>query len=124
MDKLPGALVVVDVKSEITALKEARKLGIPTICLIDTDGDPELVDIPIPGNDDSMRSIDVVIRELCLAVAEGRQQRDLARQTQQAGGDSNEPPPEQPRRSRRAQFRADDASSGEEKPEVGPRSES
>jgi small subunit ribosomal protein S2 len=124
MDKLPGALVVVDVKSEITALKEARKLGIPTICLIDTDGDPELVDIPIPGNDDSMRSIDVVIRELCLAVADGRQQRETARQTQAAGGDSSEPTPEQPRRSRRAQFRADDANSGDDKPPVGPRSES
>jgi small subunit ribosomal protein S2 len=59
----------------VTALKEARKLGIPTICLLDTDGDPDMVDIAIPGNDDSMRSIDVVIRELCLAVAEGKQQR-------------------------------------------------
>src|SRR3954467_14443018 len=124
MEKLPGALVVVDVKSEITALKEARKLGIPTICLIDTDGDPELADIPVPGNDDSMRSIDVVIREFCLAVADGRQQRETARQTQAAGGDASEPTPEQPRRSRRAQFRSDDAAAAEEKPQAGPRSES
>jgi len=119
MDKLPGAIVVVDVKSELTALKEARKLGIPTICLIDTDGDPELVDIPIPGNDDSMRSIDVVIRELCLAIAEGRQQRELNQ-----GGPSNAPASEaqsdQPRRSRRAQFRSDeggDAPAGGSRPE-------
>jgi small subunit ribosomal protein S2 len=120
MDKLPGALVVVDVKSELTALKEARKLGIPTICLIDTDGDPELVDIPIPGNDDSMRSIDVVIRELCLAIAEGRQQRELNQ-----GGPSSAPAPEaqsdQPRRSRRAQFRSDE---GGDSPAGGPRAES
>jgi len=75
MDKLPGVMVVIDVRRELTALKEARKLGIPTICLLDTDGDPELADIGIPGNDDSMKSIDVIIRELCLAVAEGRQQR-------------------------------------------------
>jgi len=108
MDKLPGVLVVVDVKNEITSLKEARKLGIPTICLIDTDGDPELVDIPIPGNDDSMRSIDVVIRELCMAVAEGRQIRQAG--SQPGGGPGGEAPPtDQPRRSRRAQFRADDA---------------
>jgi len=108
MDKLPGVLVVVDVKNEITSLKEARKLGIPTICLIDTDGDPELVDIPIPGNDDSMRSIDVVIRELCMAVAEGRQIRQAGNQP--GGGPGGEAPPtDQPRRSRRAQFRADDA---------------
>jgi len=75
MDKLPGALVVIDTKRELSAIKEARKLGIPTVCLIDTDGSPELADIAIPGNDDSMRSIDVVVRELCLAIAEGKQQR-------------------------------------------------
>lgn len=112
MDKLPGALVVVDVKSEVTALKEARKLGIPTICLIDTDGDPELVDIPIPGNDDSMRSIDVVIRELCLAIAEGRNTREQAKQA--AEKPEAEAQPDQPRRSRRAQFRSDEAN-----PEAG-----
>jgi len=78
MDKLPGALVVVDVSLEMTAIKEARKLGIPTVCLIDTDADPVYADIPIPGNDDSMRSIDVVIRELCKAIAEGKTQRTEA----------------------------------------------
>lgn len=111
MDKLPGALVIIDVRHEVTALKEARKLGIPTIALIDTDGDTELVDIPIPGNDDSMRSIDVVVRELCIAVAEGKQQREL-----NSAGSNAEPAAgaaagdAQPRRSRRSQFRADDAS--------------
>ena len=106
MDKLPGAIIAIDVKSEITALKEARKLGVPTICLIDTDGDPELADIPIPGNDDSMRSIDVIVRELCLAVVEGKQQRagtPAGREGQAAAG------PVEPRRSKRAQFRAEDA---------------
>ncbi len=121
MDKLPGVLVVVDVKSEVTALKEAKKLGIPTICLIDTDGDPELADIPVPGNDDSMRSIDVVVRELCLAVAEGRQAREQAKQGGPNTGDSGEPAPDQPRRSRRAQFRADDAAGGDDKGGPGPR---
>jgi small subunit ribosomal protein S2 len=120
MDKLPGVMVVVDVKSEVTALKEARKLGIPTIALIDTDGDPELVDIPIPGNDDSMRSIDVVIRELCLAIAEGRSTRELNQQggTAATGGEAQ---PDQPRRSRRAQFRSDE---GGDRPEGGNRAES
>jgi small subunit ribosomal protein S2 len=121
MDKLPGALIVVDVTKEINALREARKLGIPTICLIDTDGDPELADIPVPGNDDSMRSIDVVIRELCLAVAEGRTARELAKQGGPNTGDSGEPAPDQPRRSRRAQFRADDAAGGDDKGGPGPR---
>jgi small subunit ribosomal protein S2 len=115
MEKLPGAIVAIDVKSEITALKEARKLGVPTICLIDTDGDPDLADIPIPGNDDSMRSIDVVIRELCLAVAEGKQQR----QASPAGREGAAAPGQQePRRSRRAQFRADDAAAGDAPPDA------
>lgn len=109
MDKLPGALVVVDVRRELTALKEARKLGIPTICLIDTDGDPDLADIPIPGNDDSMRAIDVIIRELCKAAAEGKQQRQATDSRSEGSGDS--PNPER-RRSRRTQFRADDRDGG------------
>lgn len=110
MEKLPGALIVVDVKSEITALKEARKLGIPTICLIDTDGDPELADIPIPGNDDSMRSIDVIVRELCLAVAAGLEQRGATPEAAGAPAGADEAASQVPaRRSRRAQFRADDA---------------
>jgi small subunit ribosomal protein S2 len=130
MEKLPGVLVVIDTKSEVTALKEARKLGIPTICLIDTDGDPEMADIAIPGNDDSMRSIDVVIRELCLAISEGMQQREAKQMEQQAaaaanaqgnqggrdGGNSTmagEGGPGGARRSRRSQFRADDAGMGE-----------
>ncbi|MCC6659955.1 MAG: 30S ribosomal protein S2 [Phycisphaerales bacterium] len=104
MDKLPGAMVALDVRHEETALKEARKLGIPTICLIDTDGDPELADIPIPGNDDSIRAIDVIMRELCLAVSEGKQNRQMVDGSQrQAGGQVERP------RSRRAQYRADDA---------------
>ncbi|MCC5787504.1 MAG: 30S ribosomal protein S2 [Phycisphaerales bacterium] len=112
MDKLPGVMVVIDVRREMTALNEARKLGIPTVCLIDTDGDPDMADIAIPGNDDSMRSIDVIVRELCKSIAEGRQQR-----TERSGGE-----PEQdaegedgrPRRSRRAQYRADDANQAAE----------
>jgi small subunit ribosomal protein S2 len=116
MDKLPGAIVAIDAKREETALKEARKLGIPTICLIDTDGDPDLVDIPIPGNDDSMRSIDVVIRELCLAVAEGKQQRQMS----DAGAGRREQAPvgDGPRRSRRAQFRADEPRDGRPEEEL------
>jgi small subunit ribosomal protein S2 len=105
MEKLPGVLVVIDVRREATALKEARKLGIPTICLIDTDGDPDLADIAIPGNDDSMRSIDVVIRELCLAIAEGRQARQLANAAEPAA-DAGASGGEKPRRSGRAQYRA------------------
>ena len=75
MNKLPGALVIIDTNREMNALREARALHIPTIALIDTDGDPNVVDLPIPGNDDSMRSIDVIMRELTAAVTEGVNQR-------------------------------------------------
>lgn len=110
MAKLPGAIVVIDVKRELNAIMEAKKLGIPTICLIDTDGDPDLADIPIPGNDDSMRSIDVIVRELCAAVVEGKNQRVVA---QQADDESRGAPAEgtaapPPRRSRRAMFTKDE----------------
>ncbi|MGP1310320.1 MAG: 30S ribosomal protein S2 [Phycisphaerales bacterium] len=109
MHKLPGVMVVIDTKRELNALREARKLGIPTICLIDTDGDPDLADIAIPGNDDSMRAIDVVLRELCAAVSEGKQQRQMSGD-REGEGDQTGAEGEQPRRrSRRSQYRADDA---------------
>ncbi len=130
MEKLPGALVVIDVRHELTALQEARKLGIPTICLIDTDGDPELADIPIPGNDDSMRSIDVVIRELCLACAEGRQQRQGADQPSGQPGGPEQPGPGGPdgaqrqRRTRRpSQYSASAGASAGGESAGGPASE-
>ncbi|TVQ32469.1 MAG: 30S ribosomal protein S2 [Phycisphaeraceae bacterium] len=106
MEKLPGAMIVIDVRREANALREARKLGIPTICLIDTDGDPDMADIPIPGNDDSMRAIDVIVRELCAAINEGKQQR----QTKAPEGDESG---DRSRRSRRAQYRADDEGGAE-----------
>ena len=72
MERLPGAIVVVDQRREINAVKEARKLSIPTVCLLDTDSDPDMVDIAIPGNDDAMRAIELVIQELGAAVKEGK----------------------------------------------------
>ena len=111
MSKLPGALVAIDVNRESNALREARNLGIPTICLIDTDGDPEYADIPIPGNDDSMRSIDVVVRELCAAVVDGRAMRPQKDETPKGegaeGGEGGDAAPAR-RRSSRAKFRADE----------------
>ncbi len=115
MTDMPGALVIVDVRKEITAINEARKLGIKTICLLDTDGDPDLADIAIPGNDDSMRAIDVVVRELCMAVSEGKQARELRQASQGAEGGSGEAAQ---RRSRRAQFRRD--GSEDERPSGAP----
>ncbi len=109
MSKLPGAVVVIDVKREMNAILEAKKLGIPTICLIDTDGDPDMADIPIPGNDDSMRSIDVIVRELCAAVVEGKNQRVVVQGGEEEGRAAGaEAAPAGPRRSRRAMFPKDE----------------
>lgn len=80
MNKLPAAIIVVDVHRERNAVREAKKLGIPTICLIDTDSDPDYVDLPIPGNDDAMRAIELVLRQLTDAVElglKGRQSEPL-----------------------------------------------
>ena len=108
MDKLPGCVVVIDVRKELNALNEARKLGIPTVCLIDSDGDPDLADIPIPGNDDSMRSIDVIVRELCLAIADGKNARAAKAEGGNAPAGDGSAGDNGPRRSRRAQYRSDE----------------
>ena len=71
MNKLPGALVIIDQRREIIAVREAKKMQIPVVCLLDTDSDPDMVDIAIPGNDDAMRAIELVIKTLADAVAEG-----------------------------------------------------
>ncbi len=118
MDKHPGCLVVIDVNREVNALREARSLGIPTVALIDTDGDPDLVDIPIPGNDDSMRSIDVIVRELCEAVSLGQ----AGRQPEGAEREGAETPAQEPRRrSLRSMFRAkEEAPAAPAEPEAEP----
>jgi len=100
MDKVPGIIFIVDTKREHIAVNEAKKLGIKTIALIDTDGDPSQIDLPIPGNDDAMRAIALVVSQLADAAIEGKQGRTAGGQND--GG-------ERPRgRSSRASFRADD----------------
>ncbi len=77
MTRLPECMVVVDPRKEKNAIKEARKLGIATVALIDTDCDPDLVDLPIPGNDDSMRSIELIVKILADAIAQGKVQQSI-----------------------------------------------
>jgi small subunit ribosomal protein S2 len=110
MHKMPGVMFVVDVNRELNALREARSRGIPTICLIDSDGDPDMCDIPIPGNDDSMRSIEAVVREIAAAIKEGKQGRSAAAEGADDQAAAAAPPR---RRSSRSQFRAADAASTE-----------
>jgi small subunit ribosomal protein S2 len=72
MNRLPEAMVVIDPRKEHNAVHEAKLMGIKVIALLDTDCDPEDIDLPIPGNDDSIRSIQLVLRHLTDAIALGR----------------------------------------------------
>jgi small subunit ribosomal protein S2 len=75
MAKLPDAIFVIDPKFEQTAVREAQRLGIPVIGLVDSDTDPELVNLPIPGNDDGIRSIQAVVKVLLDGIAKGRSEQ-------------------------------------------------
>ncbi len=72
MDSLPGVVYIVDVNKEINAVREAHRLEIPTIAITDSNVDPDLVDYPIPANDDSLRSIEIITKVIADAVLEGR----------------------------------------------------
>ncbi|MBD3427204.1 MAG: 30S ribosomal protein S2 [Candidatus Omnitrophica bacterium] len=72
MKELPDCLVIIDAEAEHIAVAEARKIGIPVIGLIDTNCDPDLIDLPIPGNDDAIRSIRYIVTTLADAAAKGR----------------------------------------------------
>lgn len=101
MTRLPGAVVIVDATKEYLALHEARKLGITTVGVIDTDANPDTVDVAIPANDDSMRAIDLILNELADAVAIGK--------TMVSTRPEPGPRPKRVRSRRPAMARADDA---------------
>jgi small subunit ribosomal protein S2 len=101
MDRMPGVMFIVDTRREHIAVKEAKKLGVPTIALIDTDSDPDPIDLPIPGNDDAMRAIEIILKELADSIIEGKTGR-----TEKAEADQQAQQPR--RRSTRAAFRAEE----------------
>ncbi|MBN1391471.1 MAG: 30S ribosomal protein S2 [Sedimentisphaerales bacterium] len=72
MTRLPGVIVIVDAGKEYLGLREAKKLGITTIGIIDTDANPDTVDVAIPANDDSIRAVDLILNELADAAAVGK----------------------------------------------------
>jgi len=98
MRDVPDALVVVDPKREDIAVLEARKLGIPITGIVDTNCDPDLIDYPIPGNDDAIRAIKLIVGLLASAVIEGRQGVDnLVEESAEDPGRSVEEPDEAPK---------------------------
>ena len=72
MSTLPDVVIIIDQKREITAVAECRKLGIPVVSILDTNCDPDLVDIPIPGNDDAVRSIKLILTLLTDSIIKGQ----------------------------------------------------
>ena len=77
MNKLPGAIFLIDVKKEHIAVDEARKLNIPIYAIVDTNCDPELIDFPIPANDDAVKSIELITRVVADAITEAKQTADM-----------------------------------------------
>ncbi|MFK7968811.1 MAG: 30S ribosomal protein S2 [Bacteroidia bacterium] len=75
LNRLPSALFIIDIYKEHIAIAEARNLNIPTIAMVDTNSDPNLVDFPIPANDDAAKSIELVMRAITDAIAEGAEER-------------------------------------------------
>jgi small subunit ribosomal protein S2 len=107
MDRLPGAVFVIDLKKERIAVSEARKLGIPSVGVVDSNCDPDEVDYIIPGNDDAIRAIRLFSSRIADAVIEGRQLYEKALQEEQSeeeqpeeeaepreGAPAEAPPPE------------------------------
>jgi small subunit ribosomal protein S2 len=84
MDRLPGAIFVVDPKKERIAVREARKIGIPSIGIVDTNCNPEELDYIIPGNDDAIRAIHLLTSKIAEAVTEGKQIHEKQLQTEGA----------------------------------------
>jgi small subunit ribosomal protein S2 len=74
MGRLPGAIFVVDAKKERIGIAEANKLGIPVVAIVDTNADPDLISVPIPGNDDAIRSVSLITSALVDVVMEARSQ--------------------------------------------------
>jgi small subunit ribosomal protein S2 len=76
MDRLPGALFIVDPREEDIAVREARKVGVPVVAMVDTNCDPDMVDFVIPCNDDAIRSIKLVTGKIADAIVEGNRRRE------------------------------------------------
>lgn len=96
MNRIPECLVIIDPKKERNAIREARKLGVVTVAVVDTDCDPDLVDLPIPANDDGIRSIEILSRELADAVrsglaSSGALKKDEEQPAEESAAESAEP---------------------------------
>ena len=120
LTRLPSALFVVDVLKENIAVKEANRLGIPVVGIVDTNSDPKGIDFIIPANDDAKDSIEVILNACCAAIAEGLEERKAEKADEKAAEAQaeTEEEEEKPRRQRRA--RKDEAPAKEAPVEEAP----
>ena len=129
MGRLPGAMFVVDAKKERIAIAEANKLNIPVVAIVDTNADPDLITVPIPGNDDAIRSVSLITQALVDVIAEARKEapvREAAAESEayssyepQEGDDEDVRRRKRPRRKRRPKPEAIAARLKTEQPEEG-----
>ena len=99
MNALPGALFIIDSSKEDIAIQEAQKMGIPIVAVVDTNGDPEAVNYPIPGNDDAVRAIELFVSKVAESIVEGKKNRiskELLEQKKGAAGPAEGGPAEAP----------------------------
>ena len=94
MDKMPGAMFVIDIKREHNAVAEARKLKIPVVALVDTNCDPDLADMPIAGNDDAIRSVRIILAAVGQAVTQGKAEFESKRSRKAQAEETAEAPAE------------------------------
>lgn len=96
MRDVPDALFIIDPRREAIAVQEARKLGIPVISIVDTNCDPDVIDYPIPGNDDAIRAIELIVGLMANAYIEGRQGQDAMRAQDEEAAPEQVPAPNFP----------------------------
>jgi small subunit ribosomal protein S2 len=108
MTRLPGLLFIVDSKKERIAVNEANKLNIPIVAIADTNADPDLITVPIAGNDDAIRSVELITKAIADAIVEARQSAPIREETEEGEGQTtyssdrgSEPAEEGERRRRR-----------------------
>ena len=114
LNRLPSAIFVVDVQKEINAVREANRLNIPVIAMVDTCCDPTNIDYVIPANDDAAKSISLITDLLCKAVAEGLEERKLEREKEKEETPEKEEAPVRKTRPRRTVKKAEEAPAAEE----------
>lgn len=90
LTRLPAAIFIVDIVKEHIAVAEAKRLNIPTFAIVDTNSNPNLVDFPIPGNDDASKSVDLIIRTVSAAIQEGLSERKVDKDKDDSGEDHDD----------------------------------